>query len=662
MELLLAWIATCPKVTFPSMTIKKLREWQKKATNETIAAFAGGKKTFLAEACTGAGKTTYAANVAKGLLDRGVVDHVIVLAPTIAIVNGWTETLTSMGVPAQSHLSALTGGGRASFTPEAKAWVVTYNTDIAYLALSESKTIEKCLVIGDEPHHAERERKFGEVLERLASVSSHTLLITGTPWREKGEIACLSEDVNTGGVPYYSSDSAVVNPDFRYSYQQDLLLNESNSRATVPVYFRFVASKAVSKGNVSTLDPSDWRGASNPADSSGSEDEWRVKVLQGLSAEPEVGKHVEIKQGDTQLSRAECVKAVLNHTERELAEAREQSGLNLTGLVVAKNIKQAQLITDYLNENSLYGFRAECISSDDENANKRLQSIRKRSGQDYNGFQRVDVIVSVGMVAEGVDIPSIKVIGWLTAITTRMFFIQLVGRALRRLTKKNSKAWYDSYQGDQYARVILPADRKLMAMAASLEEIVSISKKEAPSQKPAKPSSTAGLRTENAYDTFSDGSSESLYRGSNSDANVRQLTAQLLTTDYGKQLAEAGVIKLIHEMADSGNTDFAMTQLNLHFNQAELDMEEMLDRLNTVTASEEKTIDQQNEELSRIAQRLTSQITRQCPKFKEAEEPFRAARGEINRRVGIESFRAASIADKERWIATARTYLVRDCF
>lgn len=644
------------------MTTKKLREWQKRATNETIAAFNGGKKTFLVEACTGGGKTTYAANVAKRLLEMGFIDHVIVVAPTIAIVNGWTETLTSMGVPAQSHLSALTGGGRASFTPEAKAWVVTYNTDVAYLALSESKTIERCLVIGDEPHHAERDRKFGEVLGRLAGASAHTLLVTGTPWREKGEIACLSEDVNINGEPYYSNDSAVVNPDFRYSYHQDLLLNESDSRATVPAYFRFVASKAVSNGNVSTLDPSDWSGAVSPTDPSGSEGEWRGRVLEGLSAEPEVGKHVEVKDGDPNLSRSECVKAILNHVERELAEAREQAGLNLTALVVAKNIRQAQLITDYLNNNSLYGFRAECISSDDENANKKLQSIKKRSGQDYNGFQRVDVIVSVSMVAEGVDIPSIKVIGWLTAITTRMFFIQLVGRGLRRLTKKNSKSWYDLYQGDQYARVILPADRKLMAMAASLEEIVSIAKKETPKPSTINITRPVGLRVENAYDTFSDGSSESLYRGSNSEANVRQLTAQLLTTEYGKQLAEAGVIKVIHEMADNGNTEFAMTQLSLHFDQAELDMEEMLERLNTVAASEEKTIDQQNEELSRVAQRLTSQITRQCPKFKEAEEPFRAARGEINRRIGIDSFGSASIADKERWIATARTYLTRDCF
>ena len=71
-------------------------------------------------------------------------------------------------------------------------------------------------------------------------------------------------------------------------------------------------------------------------------------------------------------------------------------------------------------------------------------------------------IVAVNMVSEGVDIPRLRVVIYLTNRLTLLSFRQIVGRVVRK----------DPANVDDHGRVYLPADPRLLAMAREVTETV----------------------------------------------------------------------------------------------------------------------------------------------------------------------------------------------
>src|SRR6185312_3904226 len=88
------------------------------------------------------------------------------------------------------------------------------------------------------------------------------------------------------------------------------------------------------------------------------------------------------------------------------------------------------------------------IVSDDPAASDRIARFA-------TGDERIAVCVR--MVSEGVDIPRVAALAWLTAYRTPLFFAQAVGRVVRARGRHES------------ATVFLPAVRPLLALAAELE-------------------------------------------------------------------------------------------------------------------------------------------------------------------------------------------------
>jgi hypothetical protein len=67
--------------------IAPLRRWQSEAMQVALPALQ--KEPVLVEACPGAGKTTFGLTVAYRLLESRAISRVLIVAPTLGIVDGW---------------------------------------------------------------------------------------------------------------------------------------------------------------------------------------------------------------------------------------------------------------------------------------------------------------------------------------------------------------------------------------------------------------------------------------------------------------------------------------------------------------------------------------------------------------------------------------------
>jgi superfamily II DNA/RNA helicase len=117
------------------------------------------------------------------------------------------------------------------------------------------------------------------------------------------------------------------------------------------------------------------------------------------------------------------------------------------GLVLASDQDDARAYADIVEQ--VTGEAPVVILSDDPKASDKITAFR-------DGRQRIAVCVR--MVSEGVDIPRVACLAWMTSYRTPLFFAQGVGRVVRARAEGES------------ATVFLPAVRPLLALAAELED------------------------------------------------------------------------------------------------------------------------------------------------------------------------------------------------
>jgi superfamily II DNA or RNA helicase len=87
----------------PWGTAQNLRAWQAEALEAYFAAdgpdgVGNGPRDFLAAATPGAGKTTFALRLASELLRRGVVDRIVVVAPTEHLKTQWADAAARVSI------------------------------------------------------------------------------------------------------------------------------------------------------------------------------------------------------------------------------------------------------------------------------------------------------------------------------------------------------------------------------------------------------------------------------------------------------------------------------------------------------------------------------------------------------------------------------------
>ncbi|WP_243831885.1 DEAD/DEAH box helicase [Naumannella halotolerans] len=384
-------------------TVKQLRAWQQAALNRYRE---DEPKDFLAVATPGAGKTSFALTVAAELLNRRIVNRVIVVAPTEHLKTQWAQAAARVGIQIDPNFGTRQGPSSADF----QGYALTYAGVAANpLALRIRTEQNNTLVILDEIHHAGDARSWGEAVREAFEPARRRLALTGTPFRS---------DANPIPFVRYEPDgTGALRSRADYSYGYGPALSDGIVR---PVLFMAY----------------------------GGDMQWRTKAGEELAARlgGPLTKDLTAQALRTALDPGGAwIPAVLRAANTRLTEVR--SGVpDAGGLVIANDQSHARAYAKILQQ--ITGEPPTLVLSDEPGSSKRITEFAESEDR---------WMVAVRMVSEGVDVPRLAVGVYATATLTPLFFAQAVGRFVRARSRGET------------ASVFLPSIAPLLSLAAGLE-------------------------------------------------------------------------------------------------------------------------------------------------------------------------------------------------
>lgn len=221
------------------------RAWQQAALARLEELRAQGRDSALVVACPGGGKTRVAIAYAKHLMDAGVIDYIVVIAPSDNLRSQWTKELESpemAGFTADAAKVPLEAEEIQTKLQTRQARAYTFQSINAYAKeLGKITAMKKVIVIVDEVHHAGEQLPWGDNLRKALQPAKFKLVLSGTPWRSDGR-----------GMPFvnYDQDNNAL-PDYAYTRADALAAGKVVREATfIPVNTYIEA-----QGMVETLHP-----------------------------------------------------------------------------------------------------------------------------------------------------------------------------------------------------------------------------------------------------------------------------------------------------------------------------------------------------------------------------------------------------------------------
>ena len=353
-------------------TTVSLRRWQRDA----LIAFADRPlPDFLAVACPGAGKTTFALAAIRAELG-GRPRPLAITVPTAHLKQQWADAAARFGL----HLDP-DWKPEAGMTADMHGVVVTY-AQAASARHHLRRMLDGGVVVLDEVHHAANDRSWGDGVYHAFGSADVRLLLSGTPFR--------SDDNPIPFVRYSFGDHGEAVPDVEYGYGEAL----AEGGVVRPVYFpRF-------DGHMEWVDASGALKEATFGDEVSRED-WSARLRTALDVD---GNWL-----TTVLEKA-------NHRLESIRAQHQDAG----ALVIATDHEHAHAITSKLA--AITGTTPTLILSDDPNASEKIDAFAT-SAEPW--------IVAVRMISEGVDVPRLRVAVFATTTTTALFFRQAVGRIAR---------------------------------------------------------------------------------------------------------------------------------------------------------------------------------------------------------------------------------------
>ncbi len=393
-----------------------LRRWQQEALERYWSADRP-PEDFLVHATPGAGKTRFAGVLAQQLLDRRWVDRVIVVTPTDHLRKQWAAALADLGL----DLASDADNAVARLRPDAKGAVVTYAQVAVRPSVHRGRaTAKRTLVLLDEIHHCGDAAAWGEAVDEAFGAARLRIGLTGTPFRsapgERIPFVRYAEGDEPGDL--------VCDPDVSYGYPEALA-----DGVVRPVIF------AAYSGTT----------------------RWAVSDAEEFTEKEAVLGEAGLTRADEDAAwrtaldpSGQWVRHVLAAMDDRITYLRSNGMPRAAGLVLASDQEAARGYAVAASE--VLGYEPVVILSDDPDATKRIAA-----------FQRGDtrMAVAVRMISEGVDIPRVAVLAYLSRAAKDLIWQQSVGRSLR----KSSPA-----AAHEVATVFLPAVRPLLDLAARMEE------------------------------------------------------------------------------------------------------------------------------------------------------------------------------------------------
>lgn len=395
----------------PWGTAQNLRAWQAEALEAYFGAdgpdgVGKGPRDFLAAATPGAGKTTFALRLASELLRRGVVERIVVVAPTEHLKTQWADAAARVGIRLDPRFS----NRHRTHSRQFHGVAVTYAQVAVKASVHRFLTDERrTLVILDEVHHGGDALSWGDALREAYGRAARRLLLSGTPFR--------SDTAPIPFVEYHPNDKGIrlSRTDYNYGYGRALA-----DGVVRPVLFLVYAGKM----------------------------RWRTKAGDELEAHlgQDNTKGVTAQAWRTALDpEGDWIPAVLRSADRRLGEVR-QDVPDAGGLVIATDQTAARAYAAILRE--ITGEAPTVVLSDDKTASGRIEEF---------GHATTRWMVAVRMVSEGVDVPRLAVGVYATSASTPLFFAQAIGRFVR--ARRRGEA----------ASVFLPNVPVLLSLAGEME-------------------------------------------------------------------------------------------------------------------------------------------------------------------------------------------------
>ncbi|WP_405812624.1 DEAD/DEAH box helicase family protein [Streptomyces sp. NBC_01390] len=400
--------ALCPCCNLQKgTTYMRLRRWQE----DGLRKFLGARGDFLAVATPGAGKTTFALQAARAMIDRSEISNIIVIVPTAHLRGQWAKAANREGIKLDSDFV----NRNQQVARDFDGVVATYQSVAASPLLWKKLACDRrrpTLVILDEVHHAgdSEHLAWGAALAEAFGEAYRRLSLSGTPFRSDSK-----------PIPFLNYDAARrVVPDVNYDYGMAL----QDQEVVRPVAFPAMDGEAR------------WRFAS------------QHPMAQKLSETDPTTLAAALKAALDPTH--DWIPSVLLRAHEELELIRMDKP-DCGGLVVATDQASAHAYAEILRRQT--GDQVDVAVSDDPAASKVIE----RYGAGDSRW-----LVAVQMVSEGVDIPRIGVIVYATRIRTEMFFRQVVGRCVRK----------QGDEDDMCARVFIPSITQLLGYAAAIERTV----------------------------------------------------------------------------------------------------------------------------------------------------------------------------------------------
>jgi len=257
------------------------------------------------------------------------------------------------------------------------------------LLLQSHAPLQQWLLVADEVHHLgldplqPEEGGWGHSFEQLSCGAKLRLGLTGTPFRADQLQFCSSHQqlVKINGIT-----QRIITPDLVITPQE--LINSGDVR---PLRFHFQDGWIEYENNERSALSAEQR------------ESWRARNLRRA-----------VRLGD----RSSIALQVLLQA-RKRREALQEQQPGAAGLVVARDISHARGISCLLEEE---GDKVMLVHSQDPGAAEALSRFQGGEGE---------WLVSVDMCAEGFDAPRLRVVAYLTTVTTRSRFLQAITRAVR---------------------------------------------------------------------------------------------------------------------------------------------------------------------------------------------------------------------------------------
>ena len=428
------------------------RTWQSRFVEGVLASFLAGQHDFLCEAVPAGGKNFGTLLAARMMIEQGIVDQVIVVAPTDYLRDQWIRKSWEMGGVSLKSFEIDPRTGRQVINDDYCGVVTTYaqvssgsNADVLF-GMGRTKPT---LVIFDEVHHCGEEKSWGSGVQsafwaRGGENLFYRLSISGTPFRSDNERIpfvnyekkYITRDDGTLEVQWASK------PDFQYRYVDALMDDEVVREVT----FRMETGKFSWKSNVGESSGKEFI----DVDFEDELDEmlWNERYRTAVRPINEVtGK------------ASNFVTEILTKANNELSLYRDHRlHPHAGGLVLVEDKEAAEFVGELLT--NLTGEKAVIVHNGIADARTMIENFSEDSSR---------WIVSIRMVSEGVDIPRLRVAVYLSSFKTQLFFLQFVGRVTRWM-RSLPLVDIDGAPLGQSATVFIPADPELVKYARELQE------------------------------------------------------------------------------------------------------------------------------------------------------------------------------------------------